>query len=47
MTIARPTALNQLVDRLIHTGRYADEGEVVQVLEDPEIDESPILPRLW
>ena len=30
MTIALPPALSQLVDRLINTGRYADEGEVVR-----------------
>jgi len=47
MTIALPPALSQLVERLIHTGRYADEGEVVRealrVLEHQEFDESPAL----
>ena len=28
MTIALPPALDQLVARLIRTGRYADEGSV-------------------
>lgn len=47
MTIAFPPALSQLVERLLHTGRYADEGEVVRkalrVLEHQEFDESPAL----
>ena len=47
MTIALPPALTQMVERLIHTGRYADEGEVVRealrVLEHQEFDESPAL----
>ena len=47
MTIALPPALSQLVERLVHTGRYADEGEVVRealrVLEHQEFDESPAL----
>lgn len=47
MTIALPPALSQLVERLMHTGRYADEGEVVRealrVLEHQEFDESPAL----
>jgi putative addiction module CopG family antidote len=47
MTIALPPALTQLVERLVHTGRYADEGEVVRealrVLEHQEFDESPAL----
>ncbi len=47
MTIALPPALSQLVERLLHTGRYADEGEVVRealrVLEQQEFDESPAL----
>ncbi len=47
MTIALPPALTQLVERLIHTGRYADVGEVVRealrVLEHQEFDESPAL----
>ena len=47
MTITLPPALNQLVDRLVHTGRYADESEVVRealrVLERQEFDESPAL----
>ena len=47
MTIALPPALTQLVERLIHTGRYVDEAEVVRealrVLEHQEFDESPAL----
>ena len=47
MTIALPPALSQLVKRLLHTGRYADEGEVVRealrILEQQEFDESPAL----
>lgn len=47
MTIALPPALSQLVDRLVLTGRYADEGEVVRealrILERQEFDESPAL----
>jgi len=47
MTVTLPPALNQLVDRLVHTGRYADEGDVVRealrVLERQEFDESPAL----
>lgn len=47
MTIALPPALAQLVERLLHTGRYVDEGEVVRealrVLEHQEFDESPAL----
>jgi putative addiction module CopG family antidote len=47
MTIALPPALSELVQRLVHTGRYADEGEVVRealrVLEHQEFDESPAL----
>ncbi len=47
MTIALPPALSQLVERLLHTGRYADEAEVVRealrVLEREEFDESPAL----
>ena len=47
MTVALPPALTHLVERLIHTGRYADEGEVVRealrVLEHQEFDESPAL----
>jgi len=47
MTITLPPALNQLVDRLVNTGRYADESEVVRealrVLERQEFDESPAL----
>jgi putative addiction module CopG family antidote len=47
MTITLPPALNQLVDRLVHTGRYADEADVVRealrVLEEREFDESPAL----
>lgn len=47
MVITLPPALNQLVDRLVHSGRYADEGDVVRealrVLERQEFDESPAL----
>ncbi|MCP5558032.1 MAG: type II toxin-antitoxin system ParD family antitoxin [Verrucomicrobiaceae bacterium] len=47
MTVALPPALAQLVERLVHTGRYADEGEVIRealrVLEHQEFDESPAL----
>jgi len=47
MTITLPPALNQLVDRLVHSGRYSDEGEVVRealrILERQEFDESPAL----
>lgn len=42
-----PPGFSQLVERLVHTGRYADEGEVVReairVLERQEFDESPAL----
>ena len=47
MTIILPPALNQLVERLVHTGRYVDQDEVVRealrVLERQEFDESPAL----
>jgi putative addiction module CopG family antidote len=47
MTISLPPALNQLVERLLHTGRYVDQEEVVRealrVLERQEFDESPAL----
>jgi antitoxin ParD1/3/4 len=47
MTITLPPALNQLVDRLVHSGRYADEADVLRealrVLERQEFDESPAL----
>ena len=47
MTITLPPALNQLVERLVHTGRYLDQGDVVRealrVLERQEFDESPAL----
>jgi putative addiction module CopG family antidote len=47
MTITLPPALNQLVDRLVHTARFADESDVVRealrVLERQELDESPAL----
>lgn len=47
MTIALPPALNQLVSRLLATGRYADEGEIMRealrLLERRELDESPAL----
>ena len=47
MTITLPPALNQFVERLVHTGRYADQEEVVRealrMLERQEFDESPAL----
>ncbi len=47
MTVTLPPALNQLVDRLVHTGRYADVSDVLsealRVLERQEFDESPAL----
>ncbi len=47
MTIALPPALRNLVERLLSTGRYSDEAEVVRealrVLEHQEFDESPAL----
>ncbi len=47
MTIALPPALTQFVNRLVDSGRYADEAEVVsealRVLERQEFDESPAL----
>ena len=47
MTVILPPALNQLVERLVNTGRYADEGDVVRealrALERQEFDESPAL----
>lgn len=47
MTIALPPALHQLVERLIQSGRYADEGDVVRealrMLEHQEFYESPAL----
>lgn len=47
MTVALPPALAQLVERLLHTGRYVDEEDVVRevlrVLEHQEFDESPAL----
>ncbi len=51
MTVALPPALTQLDERLLQTGRYADEGEVVRealrVLEHQEFDESPSWKRLF
>lgn len=47
MIITLPPALNQLVDRLVHSGRYADEADVLRealrVLERQEFDECPAL----
>lgn len=47
MTIALPPALHQLVERLVRTGRYTDESDVVRealrMLEHQEFDESPAL----
>ncbi|GEP42058.1 ribbon-helix-helix domain-containing protein [Brevifollis gellanilyticus] len=43
MKIVLPPALSALVERLMQTGRYADEGEVVRAalraLEHQEFDE--------
>ncbi|WP_240772710.1 type II toxin-antitoxin system ParD family antitoxin [Phragmitibacter flavus] len=47
MTVALPPALSHLVERLLSTGRYADEGEIIRealrALERQELDESPAL----
>ena len=47
MAVTLPPALHQLVERFVHSGRYADEGDVVRealrVLERQEFDESPAL----
>ncbi len=47
MEITLPPALGKLVERLISTGRYADEGDVIRealrTLERQEWDESPAL----
>jgi putative addiction module CopG family antidote len=47
MNIALPPALHHLVERLVHSGRYADEGDVVRealrALERQEWEESPAL----
>lgn len=47
MNITLSPDLKQLMDRLVHTGRYADEGDVVRealrILERQEFDESPAL----
>lgn len=47
MTVALPPALDQFVSRLLATGRYADEGEIMRealrMLERHEFDESPAL----
>lgn len=47
MTIALPPALDQFVSRMLATGRYADEGEIMRealrLLERRELDESPAL----
>lgn len=47
MTIALPPALDQFVSRMLATGRYADEGEIMRealrMLERHEFDESPAL----
>ena len=47
MTISLPPALNQLVERFMSTGRFADEGDVVREalrrLEHEEFAESPAL----
>lgn len=47
MTIALPPALAQFVSRMLATGKYADEGEIMRealrMLERREFDESPAL----
>lgn len=47
MTVTLPPALNQFVDRLVDSGRYADQEDVVRealrALERQEFDESPAL----
>ena len=47
MTVALPPALDQFVSRMLATGRYADEGEIMRealrLLEHREFDESPAL----
>jgi putative addiction module CopG family antidote len=47
MTVVLSPALTELVERLIETGRYLDEADVVRealrVLERQEFDESPAL----
>jgi putative addiction module CopG family antidote len=47
MTISLPPSLGNLVERLLSTGRYADEAEIVRaalrVLERQEFDEPPAL----
>jgi len=47
MTIALPPALDQFVSRMLATGRYTDEGEVMRealrLLERHELEESPAL----
>ncbi|MBB5036465.1 type II toxin-antitoxin system ParD family antitoxin [Prosthecobacter dejongeii] len=47
MEIAHPPGLDPFVQHLVHTGRYADEADVVRtalrVLERQECDESPAL----
>jgi putative addiction module CopG family antidote len=47
MEIALPPALGKLVERLIRTGRYMDEGDVIRealrALERQELNESPAL----
>lgn len=47
MEITLPPALNQLVEHLVRTGRYTDEGDVIRtalrVLERQEQEESPAL----
>lgn len=47
MEIALTPALGKLVERLISTGRYTDEGDVIRealrALERQELDESPAL----
>jgi putative addiction module CopG family antidote len=47
MTVNLPPALSRFVDRLVATGRYSDEEEVVhealRILERQEFEESPAL----
>lgn len=47
MEIALPPALGKLVERLIRTGRYTVEGDVIRealrALERQELEDSPVL----
>lgn len=47
MTVALPPALSEFVNRLVASGRFADESDVVRealrMFESQELDESPAL----